>query len=104
MNLANLMYLFHYKPFEDYKQNRIEIFNEVIISLLTYIYLFFKNSMVKDDNVGQAYISIYLFCVFVNVGNLTINILIDEIIDTYSSTKKKYLWLRYELWKRSWFN
>jgi hypothetical protein len=60
-------------------QNRMEIFNEVVIQVLTFIYMMFKNSFRKDDRIGKAYIAIYLLCVLVNLLNLFRSVLILQL-------------------------
>jgi hypothetical protein len=73
MNTIYLIYVIHYKPYETLNQNRIEIFNEVTISVLTIIYMSFKMSFEKLNGLGKLYIWIYLICILVNVLNLIIN-------------------------------
>lgn len=77
----------------------MEIFNELSIAILTYIYIYFKNSFTKDFIMGNVYISIYMFCVFVNLINLFWNVLIDQMKEAYKNIMKNILWVRYEYWK-----
>lgn len=73
MNTIYLFYIIHYKPFENPNQNKMEIFNEVTISVLTIIYMSFKNSFEKRNGLGKVYIWIYMLCIVVNVLNLIVN-------------------------------
>jgi hypothetical protein len=103
MNTAYLIYIIHYKPFELPIQNKLEIYNEITISILTIIYMSFKMSFEKRNGLGKVYIWIYLICILVNVLNLLINTWVTEAKKTYYILKFKILWLRYEIWKYKWF-
>lgn len=43
-SLVTILYLIHYKPFEERAQNQIEIFNELCILVVTYPALLFSGS------------------------------------------------------------
>jgi hypothetical protein len=43
MSLANLMYLVRYKPFEDSRQVKLELFNEAIVLIAGYHMIIFTD-------------------------------------------------------------
>ena len=73
LNLVQVSYLLHAKPFEEPGVNKIELFNEFVIFFLSYLFLCFSD-WVSDPalktKVGAFFIYVIFFNVFVNLSNI----------------------------------
>jgi hypothetical protein len=76
-------------PFENESQNFMEIFNEVCVMLITYVYMYFKQSFEPNYIIGIAFKSIYIMNFAVNLLKVMWFLTFTICPDLYKLFKKK---------------
>jgi len=65
--LLYMIYIFNVLPFKEMRQNFLEVFNEVCMMMIIYVYMFFKQSFEANYTMGSVFIYLYVLSFTVNL-------------------------------------
>lgn len=89
LTLFAASYILYIKPFKERSKNLLNAFNEWMIIILSYFYMFFLQSSEKDEFFGKLYVKSFLLCMGINAINVVYTIMVPTLKGYHRSYKNK---------------
>ena len=81
----------------------MEAFNQTMVLLTSYFYLYFYQCFEKVDLAGSYYKSVFMFCMGVNTVNMVRQVLIPEVKSKFDLYQQIKFNIKFELWRKKYY-